>query len=100
MRAFAESNWRKYKTDFLRANRCTDQQFHDAYVAFMKKKPDIAAYRKFASKYHITIHASPNVPAHVQVELSVNIAAIKVMAQSYAEAEVAIHEIIGVLPNN
>lgn len=89
-----EYRWRKYKSDFLLANHCTDQEFHDAYVAFMEGKPDTAAYQKFARKYHITIHSDPNIPADAQVVLSVNIAAIKVMAQTYEESIAAMEDIL------
>lgn len=89
-----EYRWRKYKEDFLRANRCTEQEFEDAYGAFMESKPNVAAYRKFARKYRITIHPDPNIPADGQVILSVNIAAIKVMARTYAESIAAVSAII------
>lgn len=88
-----EYRWRKYKTDFLRANRCTEQEFINAYVTFMESKPDVAAFRKFARKYRITIHPDPNIPVDAQVIFSVNIAAIKVMAQTYEESIEAVRKI-------
>jgi hypothetical protein len=90
--AVREANWRKYKSDFLRANRCTEQEFHDAFVAFMESNPDTKAYRQFARKYHITIHPEPRLPEDLQVLLSVNISAMKVMAKTHLEAESAIRE--------
>lgn len=95
-----EYRWRKYKTDFLRANRCTEQEFTAAYIAFMEGEPDVATYRKFARKYRITIHADPYIPADTQVILSVNISAIKVMAQTYEESIAAVREITGSMPND
>ncbi len=95
-----EYHWRKYKTDFLRANRCTDQEFTAAYLAFMDSKPDVAAYRKFARKYRITIISDPYIPADGQVILSVNIAAIKVMAQTYEESIEAVRGITEGKPND
>ena len=86
--------WQRYKTEFLHANHCTEQEFHDAYVAFMQDGPDIIGYRKFAKKYHITIHPDPNISPNMQTVLSVNIAAIKVMARTYAESISAIKDII------
>lgn len=100
MRVSPAYNWRKYKEDFLRANHCTDQQFHDAYVAFMEGNPGIKDYQKFARRYHITIHASADIPADMQVVLSVNISAIKVMALTYEESLEAINEILGSVPND
>ena len=93
MKLSPEYHWRKYKTDFLRANRCTEQEFRDAYLAFMESKPDAAAYRKFARKYRITIIPNPYIPADGQVLLSVNISAIKVMARTYAESIEAVRGI-------
>jgi hypothetical protein len=100
--AVREVNWRKYKSDFLRANRCTEQEFHDAFVEFMETEPDTKAFRQFARKYHITIHPEPRLPEHLQVVLSVNIAAVKVMAQSEREAYHAIADIVaeGRTPND
>lgn len=95
-----EYRWRKYKTDFLRANRCTEQEFVAAYIAFMEGKPNMAAYRKFARKYGITIHPDPYIDADTQVVLSVSISAIKVMAQTYAESIAAVNEITGSTPHD
>ena len=96
-----EAKWLKYKTDFLKANRCTVDEFERAYIAFQQRKPDEKAYRQFARKYHITIHPNPHIPKEIQAVLSVNIAAIKVMAESHYEAESAIAEILsGVEPKH
>lgn len=99
MKLSPEYRWQIYKSEFLRANRCTDQEFHDAYVAFMEGLPSIADYRKFARRYHITIHPEPRLPVNMEVILSVNIAALKVMAQTYAESTAAIEDILGSVPN-
>jgi hypothetical protein len=95
-----EYRWRKYKTDFLRANRCTEAEFERIYIAFQESKPNAAAYRKFARKYHITIHRDPNIPADMQVVLSVNISVIKVLAQTYAESIAAVEDISKGIPND
>lgn len=89
-----ESKWRKYKSDFLRANRCTVDEFERDYIAFQEAKPNQKVYRQFARKYNITIHPDPNIPADLQVVLCVNTAAVKVMAQSEREAYHAIADII------
>jgi hypothetical protein len=99
MKQSDEYMWRKYKAAFLLINRCTAQEFHDAYIAFMEDKPDVAAYRKFARRYHITVHPDARLPVDLQVILSVNIAAIKVMADTYAELLEAIEDILQCLPN-
>ena len=96
MKLSPEFNWRKYKADFLRANRCTVQQFEAAYITFMEGKPDTAAYRKFARKYGITIFPDPNIPADGQALLCVNIAALKVLAETYEESRTAIENILNV----
>jgi hypothetical protein len=88
------AKWQKYKSDFLCVNRCTAAEFEQDYVAFMGTKPDDKAYRQFARKYHITIHADPYIPKRLQVILSVNVSAIKVMATSHTESENAIMEIM------
>jgi len=88
------ARWQQYKTDFLRANHCTEQEFHDNYVAFMEGNPTPQNYREFADKYQIRIHPDPNIPSDMQAVLSVNIAAIKVMARSYAESLAAVKSII------
>lgn len=92
---FSEAKWRQYKADFCRANRCTDQQFHDAYVQFMEGKPDLAAYQRFARKWRIRIISDRNIPYQTQVVLCVNISAMKVMAKTEVEARAAIEEILG-----
>ena len=92
----SEQKWRHYKASFLRHNRCTEQEFCDAYVSFMESQPDVKAYRKFARKYSITIHPDPILPADMQVILSVNVSAIKVMAQTYDETIEAIKSITSI----
>lgn len=89
-----EYRWRQYKADFLRYNRCTVQEFEAAYIAFMESKPDTKAYLRFARKYGITIIPDPNIPADGQALLCVNIAALKVMAETYEESRVAIENIL------
>lgn len=89
-----EANWCKYKSDFLRANRCTDREFEADYIAFMQGKPNAKAYRMFARKYGITVHRDPYIHQDAQVVLSVNISAIKVMAKTFQESEAAIEEIL------
>lgn len=86
--------WQQYKRSFLKSNHCTAQKFHDAYVSFMEGNPDITTYRQFARQYQITIHHDPNIPPDMQVVLSVNIAAIKVMSQTYEESILAIKDIL------
>lgn len=86
--------WRKYKADFLRHNRCTVDEFETDYIAFQERKPTINDYRQFASKYGISIIAAPNIPADIQVVLSVNISAMKVMAETYDESLAAVYDIL------
>lgn len=96
-----EANWRKYKSDFLRANHCTADEFEAAYIAFMEsngKRPNNKAYRQFARKYGISILPEPRIPEDVRAALSVNISAIKVMAKTSAEAEAAIEDILKATP--
>lgn len=89
-----EYRWRRYKADFLRHNRCTVDQFEADYVAFQERKPTIADYRKFARKYGITIHSDPYIPSDLQAVLCVNIAVIKVMAETYEESRTAVENIL------
>lgn len=100
MKLSREYRWRKYKADFLRANRCTADEFEQAYIAFMEGKPDTKAFRQFARKWQIAIHPEPRLPEHVQVLFSVNISAIKVMAKTFAESEAALADILGMMPND
>lgn len=93
-----ENEWRKYKNDFLRSNRCTAEQFEREYVAFMKTRPTTSGYESFARKYQITIHPEPSLPRGLRTVLSVNIAAIKVMAKTHDEAEGAIRKLLGQNP--
>lgn len=81
-----ESRWRQYKTDFLRRNRCTEQEFNDAYVSFMENAPKESDYREFARAWQITIHYDTSISLAMQVFFSVNIAAIKVLARTYDES--------------
>lgn len=89
-----EAKWQKYKRDFLRANRCTEEEFERDYIAFQESKPDTEAYRRFARKYKITIHPEPRLPVDLQVLLSVNISAMKVMAKTYQESLSALTDIM------
>lgn len=101
MKRYPESEWRKYKTDFLSANNCTDDQFEVEYVAFMEShglKPNTKAYRHFARKYGITIQPEPNLPEDMRVVLSVSISAMKVMSKTFAESEDAIQELLLAIP--
>ncbi len=88
--------WRHYKADFLKHNRCTVDEFEAAYIAFQQRKPTIADYQKFAKKWGITIHSDPGIPVDLQAVLSVNIAAIKVMAETYEESLAAIENILSI----
>lgn len=83
----------KYKRDFLKANRVTQRQFELKYAAFMKSKPDEQAYRDFAKKWNITIHRGLGL-GYTEAVLSVQIAAIKVLAASEIEAQTFIEEIL------
>lgn len=94
MRDYRETNWNKYKADFLQANHCTVDEFEAAYIAFMDSKPNTKDYRQFARKYGITIVPEPSLPVDVRVGLSVNISAIKIMAKTYAESLAAIEEML------
>lgn len=84
---------RQYQADFLRANKCTVDEFEREYIAFMETKPDTRAYRLFARKYQIRIIHHPTLPESIQVMLCVNIAAIKILAKDHIESERAIREI-------
>jgi hypothetical protein len=86
--------WRQYKADFLKANRCTDDEFEQAYIIFMESDPDEKAYRQFARKWQIRIIPEPNLPSMLQCVLSVNVSAMKVMAKTHLEAENAIAELL------
>lgn len=86
----------QYKNDFLAANQCTVRVFEHAYIKFMRGVPDEQAHRAFARRWGITIHAGLGSPRH-EAALSVNIAAIKVLAESEAEANAAIREILQAL---
>ena len=89
-----EAKWRKYKADFLRVNRCTADEFEQAYIAFMESKPNDKAYRQFARRWNFTIHPEPRLPEHLQVVFSVNISAMKVMAETFEESESAFQELV------
>lgn len=86
----------KYKRDFLKANRVTARQFELKYIAFMENKPDEQAYRDFAKKWNITIHKGLG-DAKTEAVLSVNIAVIKVLADTETEAQGSIHNILASL---
>ena len=83
----------KYKRDFLKANRVTTRQFELKYAAFMESEPDEQAYREFAKRWNITIHPGLG-HTHTEAVLSVQIAVVKVLASSDAEAQVFIEEIL------
>lgn len=85
----------QYQRDFLRFNKLTQDQFERIYIAFMKTNPDEEAYRKFAAKHSIRIFEDAAIPVDMQVVLSVNIAVVKVLAKSEAQAIAAINEIVG-----
>lgn len=89
-----ESNWRKYKSDFLRANRCTASQFEAAYIRFAEGNPDTQDYQRFARKYGITIISDPDIPETTRAVLAVTISAMKVMAKTFGEAETAVRRIL------
>ena len=83
----------KYKRDFLKANRVTQRQFELKYVAFMESEPDEAAYREFAKKWNINIYPGLGSPSH-EVVLSVQIAVLKVLAETELEAYESIKRIL------
>lgn len=90
----SEAKWQQYKTDFLRANKCTVDEFERAYIEFQSAKPDVKAYRLFARRWQITIIHEPALPEDLRVRLCVDISAIKVMAKTHAESEQAVASII------
>ena len=97
MQFISEAKWRKYKADFLSVNHCTDDEFEQAYIAFMeshKRKPSVKDYRQCARKYGITILPDPNLPEDARIIFSVSISAIKVMAKTFSESEAAIKELL------
>lgn len=83
-----------YRAKFCRRNKCTPKQFETAFVKFMKTNPDEKRIREFARKWGITIHSGLG-DSKTEAILSVNIAAIKVMARNESEASAAIREILG-----
>ncbi len=89
-----ETKWQRYKNDFLRVNKCTVDEFERDYIGFMETKPNTKAYRHFARKYSIIVHPDPRIPDDVQLVLCVNIAAIKVMAETHTQAENLVTEIL------
>jgi len=92
---YRESDWKRYKADFLRFNRCTADEFEASYIAFMQSKPNTKAYRHFARKYSIAIIPEPRLPYDLQVRLSVDISALKVIAKTFEECENAMRDILG-----
>lgn len=100
MRYSPAYEWRKYKTDFLRVNRCTANEFEQAYIVFQAGNPSIDDYHKFAKKYGITIMPHDQLPAYLQVVLCVNISAIKVMAKTYEESLAALNDILDSIKPN
>lgn len=94
-----DANWRRYRSDFLKVNHCTVDQFEAAYIEFMKShgnRPNAKAYRHFARKYGIVIFPEPNLPEDLCATLSVSIAAIKIMANTSEEAEAAVENILSI----
>lgn len=92
---------RQYQADFLRANKCTVDEFERDYIAFMAKKPDTKAYRLFARKYQIRIIHDPVLPEHLRVVICISTAVIKVLARDHIEANQAIKEMIdGIEPKH
>lgn len=83
----------KYRQVFLKKNKCTADEFERAYVQFMDSNPTPANYRTFAERWGITIHPGMN-DKDTEAILSVNIAAIKVMAESEDEAYTVIRRIM------
>ena len=94
MSNYRASDWKQYKADFLRFNRCTDDEFEAAYIAFMQTKPNTKAYRHFARKWGIAIIPEPRLPVDFQITMSVTISAIKVMAKTFEECETAMRDIL------
>lgn len=85
-------NAMQYQRDFLRHNKLSQDQFERIYIAFMQTNPDEAAYRKFAGKYSIRIFEDAAIPPDMQVVLSVNIAVMKVLAKTEAQAIGAVND--------
>ena len=94
MRDYRETNWNKYKADFLQENHCTVDEFEAAYIAFMDSKPNTKDYRHFARKWGIAIIPEPRLPVDFQITMSVTISAIKVMAKTFEECETAMRDIL------
>lgn len=92
----SQFRWQKYKSDFLKANHCTAEEFEAAYIVFMESNPNMRAYRQFARKYRIAILPEPNLPEEVRVKLSVSISAIKVMAKTFEQSLSTVREILSV----
>lgn len=83
----------KYKRDFLKANRVTVRQFQLKYIAFMESNPDEQAYRDFAKKWNIKIYPGLG-DSKGEAVLSVNIAALKVLAETELEAYESVKRIL------
>jgi hypothetical protein len=83
----------QYKKNFLRTHRTTARAFELKYIQFMESNPDEQAYRAFAKRWLITIHKGLG-DSKTEAVLSVNIAAIKVMADTEAEARASIENIL------
>lgn len=85
------SNAMKYREDFCKHNDCTPAEFEVAYIAFMQTDPQPRHYRRFARKWGIPIYRAPGPGGrNAEAALSVNVAAIKVLAASNAKAAEAI----------
>lgn len=83
----------KYKRDFLKANRVTARQFELKYVAFMESNPDEQAYRDFAEHWNIAIYPGLG-DSKGEALLSVNIAVLKVLAETELEAYESVKRIL------
>lgn len=83
----------KYKKDFLKANQVTARQFQLKYIAFMESNPNEAAYREFAKKWNITIHPGLG-DSKSEAVFCVQIAALKVLAETELEAYESIKRIL------
>lgn len=92
---------RQYQEDFLRANKCTADEFEQDYLAFMATKPDTRAYRLFARKYQIQIHHEPSLPEHLRLVLCISMAVIKVLSRDHIEAQREIEDMMrGINPTH
>jgi len=92
-----QSNWKRFKDSFLQQNRCTVDQFEQAWLKFMaqhENQPDTRAYRLFARKWSIPILHDPMIPEESRVVICVTVAVIKVLADTEQAARAAVDEIM------